>query len=73
MSFTKAYGVTKEIVEAGIPLRRMGVPEDTVEMVGFLVSDRAVWMTGSYFTVRTDWFHSPLRVRSRPVWSSVAR
>jgi len=49
--FTKAYGVTKEIVEAGIPLCRMGVPEDIAEMVGFLVSDRAAWITGSYFTV----------------------
>jgi NAD(P)-dependent dehydrogenase (short-subunit alcohol dehydrogenase family) len=49
--FTKAYGVTAEIVTSAIPLRRMGVPEDIAEIVGFLVSDRAAWTTGSNFIV----------------------
>jgi len=49
--FTKAYGVTAEMVSSAIPLRRMGVPEDIAEIVGFLVSDRAAWITGSNFIV----------------------
>jgi NAD(P)-dependent dehydrogenase (short-subunit alcohol dehydrogenase family) len=29
----------------------MGVPQDLTEIVGFLVSDRAAWITGSNFIV----------------------
>ncbi len=36
---------------AAIPLRRMGIPQDIAEIVGFLVSDRAAWITGSNFIV----------------------
>jgi NAD(P)-dependent dehydrogenase (short-subunit alcohol dehydrogenase family) len=49
--FTKAHGVTAEMVSSAIPLRRMGVPEDIAEIVGFLVTDRAAWITGSNFIV----------------------
>lgn len=33
------------------PLGRSGVPADIAEIVGFLVSDRASWITGSNFVV----------------------
>jgi NAD(P)-dependent dehydrogenase (short-subunit alcohol dehydrogenase family) len=46
---TKVFGITLEIMTAAIPLRRMGVPQDLAEIVGFLVSDRAGWITGSNF------------------------
>jgi len=36
---------------AAIPLGRMGVPQDLAEIVGFLISDRAAWITGSNFIV----------------------
>jgi NAD(P)-dependent dehydrogenase (short-subunit alcohol dehydrogenase family) len=49
--FTKAFGITPEIMTAAIPLGRMGVPQDLAEIVGFLVSDRAAWITGSNFIV----------------------
>jgi hypothetical protein len=32
-------------------LPEMGVPQDLMEIVGFLVSDRAAWITGSNFIV----------------------
>jgi NAD(P)-dependent dehydrogenase (short-subunit alcohol dehydrogenase family) len=49
--FTKAFGITPEAVTAAIPLRRMGIPQDIAEIVGFLISDRAAWITGSNFIV----------------------
>jgi NAD(P)-dependent dehydrogenase (short-subunit alcohol dehydrogenase family) len=49
--FTKAFGITTEAMTAAIPLRRMGIPQDIAELVGFLVSDRAAWITGSNFIV----------------------
>ena len=49
--FTKAFGITAEAVTAAIPLRRMGIPRDIAEIVGFLISDRAGWITGSNFIV----------------------
>src|SRR5260370_18898225 len=48
---TTAFGITAEMMTAAIPLGRMGVPQDIAEMVGFLVSDRAAWITGSNFIV----------------------
>lgn len=38
-------------VAAGVPLGRIGRPEDVAELIGFLVSDRASWLTGRAFTV----------------------
>jgi NAD(P)-dependent dehydrogenase (short-subunit alcohol dehydrogenase family) len=49
--FTKAFGITSDAVAAAIPLHRMGKPQEIAEMVGFLVSDRAAWITGSNFIV----------------------
>jgi NAD(P)-dependent dehydrogenase (short-subunit alcohol dehydrogenase family) len=49
--FTKAFGISTEAMTAAIPLRRMGIPQDIAEIVGFLVSDRAGWITGSNFIV----------------------
>src|SRR6202048_1042460 len=49
--FTKAFGITSDAVAAAIPLHRMGKPEEIAEMVGFLVSDRAAWITGRNFLV----------------------
>ena len=44
-----AFGIDPSAVVAGIPLGRLGVPTDIAELVGFLVSDRAAWITGSNF------------------------
>lgn len=35
----------------GIPLSRMGEPEDLVGMLLFLLSDQAKWITGQIFNV----------------------
>jgi 3-oxoacyl-[acyl-carrier protein] reductase len=35
----------------GVPLKRMGLPEDIAGIVLFLASDRSSWITGSNFTV----------------------
>ncbi|MGW6378561.1 SDR family oxidoreductase [Rhodococcus sp. NPDC055112] len=37
---------------AGYPMKRLGSPEDVANLVGFLVSDAASWITGE--TVRVD-------------------
>jgi NAD(P)-dependent dehydrogenase (short-subunit alcohol dehydrogenase family) len=44
-----AFGIDPSAVVAGIPLGRLGVPTDIAELVGFLVSDRTAWITGSNF------------------------
>ena len=44
----------KEIVDdivKGLPLSRMGTPEDLVGMCLFLLSDEASWITGQIFNV----------------------
>jgi len=48
---SQAYGIDPSAVVAAIPLGRAGVPTDIAELVGFLVSDRAAWITGSNFIV----------------------
>ena len=35
--FTKAFGITTEVMTGAIPLRRMGIPQDIAEIVGFLI------------------------------------
>ncbi len=48
-------GEAEEIMEgeerAKVPLRRMGTPEDIAELVAFLASDRANFITGMVFNV----------------------
>jgi NAD(P)-dependent dehydrogenase (short-subunit alcohol dehydrogenase family) len=39
-------------VSAAYPMKRLGAPEDVAQLVGFLVSDAASWITGE--TVRLD-------------------
>ena len=41
----------KEVVLAQVPLKRMGKPEDIAEMVAFLVSDKASYITGQTMMV----------------------
>lgn len=41
----------KAQVAQGVPLKRMGVPEDITGLVLFLASNQSSWITGSNFTV----------------------
>ena len=41
----------KERVAAGIPLGRYGQPEEVAELMLFLVSDRASFLTGATYMV----------------------
>jgi hypothetical protein len=36
-AYRNAFGITTEARTAAIPLRRMGIPQDIAEIVGFLV------------------------------------
>jgi len=54
----KAHGVDAETAQqaligqlGGIPLGRPGHPAEIAELVAFLVSDRASWITGSDFAI----------------------
>lgn len=49
---TALYAEGEEKTSAPYPMKRLGVPEDVANVVGFLVSDAAGWMTGE--TVRVD-------------------
>jgi NAD(P)-dependent dehydrogenase (short-subunit alcohol dehydrogenase family) len=42
-----AFGIDPAAMAASVPLGRNGVPTDISEIVGFLVSERAAWITGS--------------------------
>jgi 3-oxoacyl-[acyl-carrier protein] reductase len=51
---TDAFAALSAPVEALVaqtPLGRLGEPEDIAEVVGFLVSDAARWVTGQSITV----------------------
>ena len=44
--------VTRQIVDhLKLPMGRPGDPEDVAEMIAFLASDRAKWLTGAQFRV----------------------
>ncbi|MFI5706548.1 SDR family oxidoreductase [Kribbella sp. NPDC051620] len=46
-----AAGIDPELMVAGIPRGRAGLPSDIAAAVGFLVSDQAEWITGVNLTV----------------------
>jgi NAD(P)-dependent dehydrogenase (short-subunit alcohol dehydrogenase family) len=50
-AFMAAVGAPPEAAAAMVPLGRLGKPEDIAEMVAFLVSPRASWITGQNFHV----------------------
>jgi NAD(P)-dependent dehydrogenase (short-subunit alcohol dehydrogenase family) len=50
-SFADAGGFDPSVFVSGIPLGRAGVPSDIAEAVGFLVSDRAAWITGANLVI----------------------
>jgi 3-oxoacyl-[acyl-carrier protein] reductase len=49
--FGAAKAMARDEVTARIPLRRLGTPADVAELVVFLLSDRASYITGSTHTV----------------------
>jgi NAD(P)-dependent dehydrogenase (short-subunit alcohol dehydrogenase family) len=46
-----SLGLALEKLVANVPLRRMGEPEDIANMVVFLASDKARYITGQHFSV----------------------
>jgi NAD(P)-dependent dehydrogenase (short-subunit alcohol dehydrogenase family) len=43
------FGIPVEAINSGNPLGRIGVPSELAELIGFLVSDRASFVTGANF------------------------
>ena len=41
----------EEELAGDIPLRRIGQPEDVADVIVFLASEQARWVTGQLFTV----------------------
>jgi NAD(P)-dependent dehydrogenase (short-subunit alcohol dehydrogenase family) len=50
-SIVDSLGVTMDAITATIPLGRRGLPQDIAEMVAFLASDRAQWISAATFMV----------------------
>ncbi|MFG1795133.1 SDR family oxidoreductase [Nocardia sp. NPDC049149] len=46
------YSADEERAASVYPMKRLGTPEDVAQLIGFLVSDEAAWITGE--TVRVD-------------------
>ena len=51
VSFEEAQNIYQHEEEEKNPLHQLGAPEDIAELVAFLASDKAKWITGSCFTV----------------------
>jgi NAD(P)-dependent dehydrogenase (short-subunit alcohol dehydrogenase family) len=43
------FGIPVEAINSSNPLGRIGVPSELAELIGFLVSDRASFVTGANF------------------------
>ncbi|WP_433597704.1 SDR family oxidoreductase [Nocardia sp. CA-135953] len=46
------YSADEERAASVYPMKRLGAPEDVAQLIGFLVSDEAEWITGE--TIRVD-------------------
>jgi NAD(P)-dependent dehydrogenase (short-subunit alcohol dehydrogenase family) len=46
------YSADEEQAASVYPMKRLGAPEDVAQLIGFLVSDEAKWITGE--TIRVD-------------------
>ncbi len=46
------YSADEERAASVYPMKRLGTPEDVAQLIGFLVSDEAEWITGE--TIRVD-------------------
>lgn len=51
-ALSDAMGVTGDVFERSVPLRRYGTPDDVAEVIALLTSDRGSWLTGG--NIRVD-------------------
>ena len=49
VALAERFGIPVEAIDNGNPLGRIGTPSELAELVGFLVSDRASFVTGANF------------------------